>query len=258
MVRRLVIGSTAMGLHLPEARNPKDLDVFSPDWEIDAEVFWDDAFEEWIPPGTDRCASLNELYTIKVSHAFWELHGTWNKHMADVVALRRAGAQLLPILYPVLYDVWARRYGSKNRLDLAQSKDAFFSDAVTRLYDHDSIHVSVAYGDRPLFESVLKDGAEVEMDMRKVWALPFEDRVRLFREEVYATALERLIIPSGYEYSPRRAYAYALRKTVTSLTKGRSALFLVENYEIFRAPDVNYVARHRSRADMLIPLEEQK
>lgn len=121
----------------------------------------------------------------------------------------------------------------------------FFQDAVQRIYDHDSVHRSVAYTPGfPIYDTVLKDGKSVAMDMKKVWALPFAEQVRLFREEIYATALERWAIPTDYEISPKLAYAMALRKTITSLTKGRSALFMILNYKIFRDPDMDYVQHH--------------
>lgn len=254
MVQRLVIGSTAMRHHLPLSRAPKDLDVFSPPAEVGAELFWHPSFEDWIPPGTDRCASIDELYTLKVSHAYWELrNGSWLKHMADVVTLKNAGAVLIPELHSLLYKVWEGQHGVK-KLNLRQEAADFFSDAVTRAFDHDSLHRSVAYGSAPAYEAVLRDGEEVDMDMSKVWALPVVGQVRLFREEIYVTALERLVIPSGYKYSPRRAYAWALRRTITSLTKGRSARFIVENYGVFRVPDMDYVSLHLSRKNELVAL----
>lgn len=264
-MRRLVIGSTAMAALLPGSREPADLDVFSPASDaanfptVQAEAtdgFWHESFDAWIPDGTDRLATLDELYTVKASHAYWELrNGSWQKHMNDLVALKRAGAVLDLELHALLYAVWEGKHGRK-RVDLSLEADEFFADAVTRIYDHDSIHASVAYGDTAMYEAVLKDGATVAVDMQKVRALPFDDKVRLYREEVYATALERKVIPSGYTCSPRAAYAWALRRTITSLTKGWSARFLVDNYETFRTPDTDYVARHRSNAHKLIKLEE--
>lgn len=132
----------------------------------------------------------------------------------------------------------------------------FFQDAVRRLYDHDSLHRSVAYTPgRPLYEDCLKDGKSVQMDMAKVWALPFEQQVRLFREEIYVTALERLVIPNDYQFSPGRAYQWALRRTITSLTKGKSAQFMVSNFEYFVRPDTDYVRQHMLHSHFLKPLE---
>ncbi|WP_190822006.1 DUF7275 domain-containing protein [Saccharopolyspora pogona] len=251
----LVIGSTAMRAYIPECREPKDLDVFTQLPLDGAETFWHPSFEEWITPGTARYATLDELYTLKVSHSYWELkNGSWDKHINDGMALKAAGARLLLDLHKLLYKVWEEKHGKK-KVDLSQEAEDFFSDAVKRIYEHDSIHDSVAYGDRPLYESVLKDGASVDIDMGKIRGLPFEDKVRLYREEIYATALERLVIPSGYKCSPRRAYSWALRRTITSLTKGWSARFLVENYDVFRSPDCDYVARHKEKKHKLFPLE---
>ncbi|MBM7771949.1 hypothetical protein JOD54_002153 [Actinokineospora baliensis] len=226
--------------------------MFSPDPQAAAESYWDPAFADWIPEGTDRHATRDELYTIKVSHSYWELeNGSWEKHIMDAMRLKGVGAQLIPSLHRMLYRVWSSEHGRK-RVKLDQDAPDFFADAVTRRYDHDSIHASVAYGDRPLYESVLVDGASVAIDMSKVRALSFADQVRLYREEVYATALERLIIPSGYRQSPRAAYAWALRRTITSLTRGWSARFLVEHYDVFRAPDVDYVKWHKANGHKLI------
>lgn len=251
----LIVGSTALA-HWYETRPPKDLDVFSPSLRSGAEAFWDDAFIPWLDGRPDGdFATPDELITIKASHAYWDLrNGSWNKHMGDLLFLKKQGASIIPELHDMLRGAWERHYGSK-QVDLTKEAGDFFADAVKRIYDHDSIHDSVAYGEKPLYESVLKDGATVQVDMAKVRALPFDDQARLFREEIYATALERKVIPSDYTCSPRWAYAWALRRTITSLTKGWSAAYIVANYDTFYSPDVDYVARHKSRADRLIPLE---
>ncbi|WP_367137959.1 hypothetical protein [Saccharothrix sp. HUAS TT1] len=255
--QRLVVGSTAMnGLGLAH-RQARDLDVLTPRQEAGADTYWHPRLEEWIEPGTDRAADLDELYTLKVSHSYWELkNGSWAKHVFDAVQLKKAGAAVVQPLHDLLYSVWEERHGKK-QVDLSQESDEFFADAVNRKYDHDSIHASVAYGKEPMYVRILKEGHSVAVDMLKLKALSFEDKVQLFREEVYATALERLVIPSDYRHSLRTAYDWALRRTITSLTKGWSAQFLVENYDTFRKPDVDYVARHLANHDKLIPLEEK-
>lgn len=252
----LIVGSTAMRRWIWNTREPNDLDVFTLGNWPEAETFWHPLLADWIDAETNRFATLDELYTLKVSHAYWELkNGSWNKHMNDIVTLKWHGAKMIQPLHDLLKQVWGDTHRKKWIVELAKNKDEFFNDAVPRKYDHDSIHASVAYGDRPLFESILKDGETVAVDMKKLRAMPFDDQVRLFREEVFATALERLVIPADYRYSTRKAYAWALRRTITSLTKGWSAQFLVENYDIFRNLDVDYVARHLAQKHRLIPLE---
>lgn len=251
----LIIGSTAMAKYLIR-RVPKDLDAFSDKPNVREDIFWHDSFYDWLGREDSwRVATLDELYTIKVSHAYWALpNGSWDKHMSDMVAMKQAGATLDLDLHDLLYSVWVERHGAK-RVNLNMDKTAFFSDAVKRIYDHDSIHESVAYGDRPMYDYLLSDGETIAMNMTAIKAMPFDDQVKLYREEIYATALERYVIPSDYRFSPRRAYAMALQKTIVSLTKGWSARFIVENYETFRIPDMDYVAHHKSKAHKLIRLE---
>lgn len=262
MVRALIIGSLAAARNFDDwPREPKDYDVLTDDTSylgtrLPIENFWHPRLEPFIPETSiPVVATPDELYTIKVSHLQWELsNGSWDKHINDAMWLKHHGAQLDWDFYLALIAIWKEVHGPK-RVDLTQDKDAFFSDAVRRIYDHDSVHYSVAYGDHPMYEDVFDGGAEIAMDMAKIKALPFDQQVRLYREEIYATALERWVIPSNYTCSPRWAYARALRKTIVSLTKGWSSRFLIENYDTFRKPDMNYVRHHKSKAHLLIRLE---
>lgn len=254
---RIIVGSTAARLHIPAWRAPKDYDLFCDRLHVyKADIFWDERLRQWW--GEDeRYATLDELYTIKLSHAYWELeNGSWLKHMTDLWQLKMNGAMNIPQLHTLLYDVWQDRYGKKT-VDLNMDKADFFDDVVPRKWDHDSVHYSVAYGDHPVYESVLKEGEEVAVDMARIKMLPFEQQVRLFREEVYATALERRVIPKNYICSPMAEYSWALRRTITRLTKGWSARFIADNYDVFRKPDMDYVAQHKSKSHLLIPFKRK-
>jgi hypothetical protein len=254
----LVIGSQALKHHFPQTREPKDFDVFTEVSGLPVEAFWDERLLDYWTPGAIRFATVDELYTIKVSHSHWDLrNGTWGKHMADILFLQDHAARLLPELYKILYSIWIDKHGPK-KMVFSESEE-FFDDAVVRKYDHDSLHESVAYGDHALYLDYLSPGRSVAMDMAKVWSSDFSTIVKLFREEIYATALERIVVPSGYRCSPGFAYHWALRRTITSLTKGRSSLWLIENFEWFmdaKDPftEENYVERHLRKQDKLIPL----
>lgn len=247
----LVIGSTAAHNWFDDWRAPKDFDVFSNAPNIKGDVFWDERLAPLVGTKWRRIANPDELYTIKHSHAYWELkNGSWSKHMADLLELQRRGARLIPEWHDVLYKVWEDEHGKK-QVNLNLEAEEFFTDAVKRVYEHDSLHESVAYYDKPLYDYVLKDDHSVQMDMKKVWAMPHEDIVKMFREEVYVTALERLIIPNDYKFSPGRAYQWALRRTITSLTKGKSARFIVTHFKDFMRPDIDYVKKHLDNKDKL-------
>lgn len=255
----MITGSTAAKYWIPEWREPADLDTISPGIpEYTSDNYWDDAFLEYREEAwwaKDYYASIDELYTIKVSHAYWELkNGSWGKHIYDMLKLQEAGAHLLPDLHRVLYKAWENLHGSKKMQFM--DKNAFFEDAVTRIYDHDSIHDSVAYGEEAMYVQTLKRAGHTAVDMDYIKGMPFPDQVKLFREEVCATALERIMVPRSYRGSAGAAYLWALRRTITSLTKGWSAQFIVENYSAFMKPD-DYVKRHLANKNKLILLEEK-
>lgn len=261
-MRFMVIGSHALKpLGLCE-REPKDLDVWTDlpkealtDEGAKLDVFWHPLLADVVPDRIGpQVATPDQLITMKMSHLHWDLpNGSWGKHMADYIRLRKAGAQVIPEMYKTLYKVWEDTHGKKV-MNLDQDKTEFFDDAVRRTYDHDSLHESVAFGDRPIYEEILRDGATVDVDPAKLWALPHDRIVKLFIEEICVTALERIVIPKNYRVSPGFAYQWALRRTITSLTKGKSSRFILENIEEFIKPDPNYVQRHLAKADRLVIL----
>lgn len=258
-MRSLIVGSHALKALGVCNREPKDLDIWTDDFVHHQgegrDLLWNNAFSEFIPESVDPTyPTLDQMYTIKLSHSHWELpNGSWNKHVYDMLKLQDAGAKLDMGLYNILYKVWEQMHGKKV-MNLDQDKSDFFDDAVRRTYDHDSLHESVAFGDRPIYEEILKDGASVDIDASKLWGLPHQRVVQLFVEEICVTALERKVIPSNYTCSPGAAYLWALRRTITSLTKGKSSRFILENFREFMKPDPSYVQRHLSKADRLVKL----
>jgi hypothetical protein len=248
----MLIGSKAMKGWYPDFREPKDEDHFSPDPDLPGDNFWHESFpEEW---GTNRVAWPRELYTIKVSHSPWALqNGSWEKHMNDILFFQHNGVKFDRAMWEILHPVWKEVHGQK-RVNLNKTKEDFFGDAVIRKYDHDSLHDSVAYGDEAMYIRILKDGSDVLVDNAKFWAMSHEDKLKTIREEVYATALERWVIPTDYRVSPRMAYAKAMKKSITSLFKNEWALFIILNYSDLYKPDFDYVAQHRSKSHKLILL----
>lgn len=253
----LVIGSYALKSLGVCNREPKDLDVFTDSTRPTTnpvDRMWHETFSQWLTHKGFRNATMDEMYTIKLSHSHWELpNGSWGKHIYDLIQLQNAGAKLDFELYGLLYKVWEEKRGKKV-MNLDQDKSAFFDDAVRRTYDHDSLHESVAFGDTPIYATVLRDGASVDIDPEKLWAMPHSRIVQLFVEEVCVTALERKIIPSNYTASPSAAYYWALRRTITSLTKGKSSRFMLQNIQEFATPDPDYVKRHLNNKHKLVRL----
>lgn len=250
-----LIGSAATKHWFPDFRSPKDTDYHSdkPVSVEGADVFVDPRLAEW---EWGAIATPDELYTLKVSHAFWEIGDTWDKHMADIVFFQRKNVRFIRELYDILKPIWKELHGRKIT-SLKQDARNFFNDAVPRVYEHDSIHASIAYGDHPLYEDILVPGEEVMVDSRRFFeGMDYDTQLKMVREEVYATALERILIPRNYEYSPRAAYAWALRRTITSLFKNEWALWVVLNYDTLAVPDCDYRQRHLDNSDKLIRLEK--
>ncbi len=198
--------------------------------------------------------TLDELYTLKISHGYWNINNTWQKHAADIVTMYKHGAQFIPELHDLLQPVWEEKHGGKRKINLGKEAADFFNDKVVRVYDHDSIHHAVTRHERPLFERILKDGHTVAVDKAKWDLLPYELQLEMVREEVYATAIERFVLPSNYTYSPGRAYRWALMKTPTDFSKGWFAKFVLLNLHNLMTPDCDYVARFKSQTERLILL----
>lgn len=241
---KIVIGSTAARYHFPDWREPKDLDIFT-DEDIPGDNFWHPALHRWFGHSEDRMATPNELYTIKASHMGWELkNGSWRKHAFDVYKFQQAGAQIEQPLYEILYEVWTEKHGPK-RVNLNLEPKEFFNAHVYRPYDHDSLHDSVAFEPGvPLYTKILQDDHPVMVDRDKWNALPYQDQLNMVREEAYATALERFMIPSKYEYSARKAYDWSIQKTITSFSKGWWCDFAIANWQHFVRPNMDYVQHH--------------
>ncbi len=246
-----------MQQHFPDFRFAKDEDYFV---TLKEELMSDDGSDifyhhklneySWNSP----VATVNELYTIKVSHIFWQLNnGSWNKHKNDIIFFQKNGAALIPDLFSLLYSIWEYRYGKK-KANLDQEPDDFFSEQVKRIYNHDSIHASIAYYDEPLFNKILKDGSAIAVEKEKFDNLSFQVKLQLVWEEIYATALERKIIPSSYKENFRVAYDYALRQLLTSYSKGWFPLFVAENLQYLYKPDIDYVKKHKENKHKLIQL----
>lgn len=253
-----LVGSRAMKQHFPDAREPLDWDYFSRCTVGSEPVHTGgrlDVFEHpMLSWNFGTVATPDELYTIKISHLFWVVsdNKTWDKHMGDIIFLQRKGCVFIRELYDILFPIWKQHHqGRKTNTNMTSTQ--FFGDAVQRKYVHDSLHETVKYDALPMYQYLLKEGSEVDCSWDKFSNdLTHSGKLNLMREEVYVTALERLIIPSNYEYSPRAAYHWALRRTLTSLMKNEWSLWIALHLDELRRPDVDYVQRHRDNSHLLI------
>lgn len=181
-------------------------------------------------------ASLDEIYTLKMSHIFWDhggKPGQWFTHINDIVALRKMGCTIIEPLYEVAKAEWVNRFG-KPGASLNVNKEEFFSSGVDRYVDHDSLHASIAFYERPLFYEFLKDGEEVLTDKNKFMELDYEKKIRAVQEEAMVLALERDIIPLKIKPSESEVYNFYiknLKKLITQYSSGWFPRFISEEWE---------------------------
>jgi len=241
-----IVGSTAAKRIFPEWHRVSDVDV----WNDGSDIFqgikgYDvcrmptnilEAFES-----KTEYASLNDLYTIKISHMPWDIF--WSKHLQHALVFKKHGAQINQKLYLFLQEHWNKQHGSKDFLSLYKTKSEFFDDAVVKMYDHDFLHELIAYPNVPIYTTVLKDGEQVAIDKNKFDALSFEQQIKMMREEIAVIACERwLLNPKNRGKMPiSRAWSMALRKTTTALTKGSYSRLICENLEHFIHPSMNEI-----------------
>lgn len=240
----VLIGSQAAKIHFPEFRPPRDLDFAGKEKIVysGCEVFSSPSMS-WILENFGRVASPDILYTLKLSHIFWKIN--WKKHADDILFFQRKKCQLIPELFNIAYKDWEILHGKK-RAKLTEENKNFFKNTVNRKYDHDSLHLAIAYYERPLFEKIKPDLNFAACSFSLFNTLSFEDKLKLCREEIYVTALERFWIPGANSENPldRNAnvcYSKGLCQLVTSMSKGWFPQFIMENYSYLNRPDKDYV-----------------
>lgn len=188
---------------------------------------------------SEEVAAPEYLYTLKLSHCFWNKR--WQKTMDDILFFQRNKVQLNDRLFSLLYNDWTEIHGDK-RSYLNVSNEEFFRDAVDRVYPHDFIHECIAYYGDPLYNKCKRDKNKAILSHDLFLELSYLDQLRLCREEIYATALERFVVPANFRINSKVAYLGACRLLLTSMTKGWFPRFIAENWYSLYKPDVDFIS----------------
>lgn len=271
MYKQILVGSQAIKTHFPDfyretndydfwrigggdyrkskgdlVLNPEDFTVSKNPDQIEIK---DVSRYEGLSYFVEKCQDLpspTDLYTLKLSHCFWNIH--WQKTMRDILFFQENNIQYDSDLFKLLYKDWEIIHGKKPAY-LDMDNDEFFTESVKRKYIHDDIHAAIAYYDKPMY-SVLKTDSSKALISRKMFeSLSHEDKIKTCREEIYVTALERFLVPNKFVYSTLVAYRGALKRLVTSMTKGWFPLFIVLNYKELKNPDLDYREKFLERID---------
>lgn len=229
-MKKVLIGSQAIKHYFPNFRSCNDTDfLVDEDIESNRQIEYYNCNKN---PGLallfdscDEIPTLKELYTLKVSHSFWDIH--WDKTIYDIKFLQENGvSEIDKELFSELYDGWCEIHGPKKAY-LSVNNEKFFQDGVDRTIPHDTIHEAVAYYDEPMFRKLKtnKDSAYISGSMFN--QLSYDDKIKTCREEIYVVAIERFLLHGAK--STLAAYRNAIKLLVTSMTKGWFPLFIVEN-----------------------------
>jgi hypothetical protein len=194
-----------------------------------------------------KVARPETLLLIKRSHVHLPIK--WDKNIADYhflkkrISLENASELELAAFQRRVEETNAR---AEDRINLNMRNEEFFGKSegtLSRFYHHDDLHAVTCYYERPLYESAKIDTDKALIPKSKWDELSHIDKVRMVREECFAIALERVIIPKiekGDKYSADEAFGYALKRVSTTLTKGWFRDFAIENHPEIRQNDRDF------------------
>ncbi|WJZ28008.1 hypothetical protein NCTGTJJY_CDS0129 [Serratia phage 92A1] len=203
------------------------------------------------PPGV--CLAL------KMSHRFKKDSPFFIKTMKDIHFLRSKGVTMNGVEKQIM-ELRQKEVLSYKHPKLDVSKKDFFDDQMGYIYDHDTIHLTVALGNEPAYRSYMKDNSEVMTSKEKFNECPDIIKLAGVYEESCVLALERCLIPNDFTIDPARAFTMALIKVCTSITSGWFREFAWENYlkvmQMYQTLGKDdYVKRFKDKQHLLRPFK---
>jgi hypothetical protein len=173
--------------------------------------------------------NLDILFTIKTSHRYLKNSPHFWKTMVDWHLMKKVGAKVRPEYEEFLKirEKETYNYGHP-KLNVGKA-DFFKDDGLNYVYDHDTIHESVARGERPAYTYYMKDGEQVLTDKAKFFSGPREIQLNGVIEEAAVLAIERSLVPHPGVWAQEFAWKFALSKVCSSITSGWFRQFAYEN-----------------------------
>src|SRR5574338_131380 len=187
--------------------------------------------------------TLNQLYTIKMSHRFLKNSPHFLKTMRDIQLMKTNGAHI-----PEIYNEWFKQREKEtynySHPNLNQNKSEFFdkNSGVEYIYDHDTIHLAMAHMCKPAYVFFKDDEKEVMCSKKKFFEQPLNVQLFSVLEETYVLALERSQIPFINKVDPLKSFKIALEKVCTSISSGWWREFAYDHYDqVLEMYDEKYV-----------------
>lgn len=234
----LIFGSTAIKYWFSDfKREPKDLDIIT---YVDENMFNKNGYyqecskrvEKFYNPGMEYIFKNNKdskyvdpdfLYTIKVSHSFWDIQ--FEKTTIDIMFLKSKGCILNKELFNLLYQDWINIHGKKF-VNMNKSCDEFFTNRITRKYNHDYLHNIIKFHDTPYHELIRPNLDNAWCSEELFNKLTHNQKIECSLEEIYVIATERWYLNN---IPMKIAIIRSIKTICTTTTKGWFPLFIIEN-----------------------------
>lgn len=218
-----LFGSALIKKYFADFREPKDLDYLSNKQVPISNVNYVQYYS--IPFAPDRELTPDEIYTLKVSHAIYDI--SWQKHMSDIRFLQLKGCKTESKFLADLRAFWLTVHTDKKYIRTNFDVDDLFADKIKRKIPHDELHTLI--NPNPVYKLMVNGFVP---NQKKFESLPYETRLQILLEEAYIIGLERF-----YDLDWRTAYWKAQHCLVTRLHPIWLADSVIDNWNIlYRAP----------------------
>lgn len=203
-------------------------------------------------------ASPELVYTLKMSHRFLKNSPHFKKTMDDILTLRKLGYGEIPKEYKSWYKDRIKETYTYSHPILNQKRKDFFRDDFY-VYDHDTIHEAVKLFDKPAYDYIKINTAEVLCSKEKFMSVDEQIKLATVYEESCVLALERHQIPNNYSPLAKTSFLMALEKVCTSISSGWWREYAWENYykvvDLYDSISENYIDRFKNalESDLIKP-----
>ena len=215
-----LFGSQLIKKMFSDFREPKDIDWVTNDvTKLKKSIIGKEEYY-FIPNTPDREMTADEIYTLKVSHAIYDIN--WKKTMSDIRFLQMKGCKLIPDFLTQLRAYWETVHGLQKRTDFEVKPGQFFDDRVKRKLNHDDLHKML--NPVPTYLKMIINDVNPSPE-RFFNDLTDDERKEVLYEEAFVIAMERL----GH-LPTRAAYNSAQQNLVTRLHPVWLADFIIEHW----------------------------
>lgn len=177
------------------------------------------------------CMDLAGLAIIKRSHLWRDL--AFDKHITMYHRFINFPRSLWTPHMEALYQerlALTKAAFPQRQPNLMQPTKDFFDDAVKKIYEHDYLHELVAFYKKPLYTRLLRSPELAWCDEDKWNNLTDTEKDQCVVEETMVIAIERFLLPGGWQMPPKLAYMKALRKVCTTLCSGWFRDWAIDRY----------------------------